>query len=63
MAEKVLTPTQLAMLDKVRQRGEILWGGTSAAETRTLNALVDKGLLIKTYNQRNSTIYKVGEDR
>ena len=62
MPEKPLTPTQQAMYEKVKLRGEILWAGTSSAETRTLNALVDKGLIIKTHNARFSTVYKVAGD-
>ena len=55
---KQLTLTQKAMLDRLTQHGEILWASISGAETRILNSLVDKGLVVQAYNARNSTVYQ-----
>lgn len=58
---KQLTLTQKAMLDRLTQHGEILWASISGAETRILNSLVDKGLVVQAYNARNSTVYRLAQ--
>ena len=54
--ETKLPPTQQAALDRLKKDGEVRWSGTTAIETRALNALMEKGLVMKP---AGSSTYKL----